>query len=199
MTEQVYAIPRESVLDNIGKILELKDAECGTFFDRDLAEKDERILQLIPYCLVTDGERILSYYRTKHCGEERLRGNLSLGFGGHINPVDQKEGQSLVYSCSVRELEEEINLTNIKSLTPVTWIYDPSNEVGRVHLGVAIICLISPEEYDRCTNKCDSVDIVSTTPSEVIENLDKYEGWSKIFIASHGMNFISPGWKRNDF
>lgn len=193
--EQVYVIDKNKIIDNIGNILNLKDKEIGYFYDRDKAEIDETKLQLIPYCLVTDGERILSYYRTKHTGEERLRGNLSLGFGGHINPIDAEGNGSLILNCAKRELEEELGLTETIMITPITWIYDNSNAVGRVHFGIAMVCLVTPEALSSCYNNCKSIDLVEKPAEEIISNIDKYEGWSKIFLCSHGLNFITPGWK----
>ena len=45
--------------------------------------------------------------RLKKGGEQRLHGLLSLGVGGHINPVDEAEGSALTAGLR-REVDEEV-------------------------------------------------------------------------------------------
>ena len=62
--------------------------EEGFFVEREYAERTPTLKQIIPYTLVTRGEEILLLQRTKGGGEARLHNKLSIGVGGHVNPVD---------------------------------------------------------------------------------------------------------------
>lgn len=114
--------------------------EESSFVDRAAAEQDPSFKQLIPYCVLVNDGRVFAYRRTAKGGEGRLHGNWSVGVGGHINPVDGPDGQSAYDLAVRRELSEEAGLVlgdELGESAPVVgFIYDPSNEVGRVHLGV---------------------------------------------------------------
>jgi len=54
------------------------------FIDREIAEKDDNFLQIIPYVLIfNDANEIFTY--TRNGTEIRLKGLRSAGIGGHIN------------------------------------------------------------------------------------------------------------------
>ena len=137
---------------SIGDIWEPKDIMLGS---REWLETDENFHQLIPYCVVTAGTKVLAYARTPKGGENRLQGKVSVGFGGHINANDvatRGGGISLgktIMTAVYRELEEELWLpvdvdfpfeSEVKGL-----IYDGSNPVGRVHLGILIECRLDED------------------------------------------------------
>jgi predicted NUDIX family phosphoesterase len=125
------------------------------FVDREAAETDESVKQVIPYCVLTRpfaGEPMyFAYRRTKKGGERRLHEKWSVGIGGHISPADGdgKSGDVVYVNGLLRELREEVGLDARRAgpawgsdptwdavVGPVAAIYDPSNEVGRVHLGL---------------------------------------------------------------
>ena len=58
------------------------------FIPRGEAENDPSFKQIIPYVIMSCEGKYLNYVRGKRAGEKRLVGNLSIGIGGHINPVD---------------------------------------------------------------------------------------------------------------
>src|SRR5262245_66513838 len=62
--------------------------EAGFFVERERAERTPAWKQLIPYCVVAADERVLLMRRRAKGGEARLYGKLSIGVGGHINPID---------------------------------------------------------------------------------------------------------------
>ena len=80
--------------------------------ERDYAERRPELKQVIPYGIVTCEERVLLVRRTKGGGEARLHDKLSIGIGGHINPVDAGSGtgreavlSDLFTSATRREIE----------------------------------------------------------------------------------------------
>src|SRR2546425_2413370 len=59
------------------------------FLPRAQAEKDPSHKQIIPYALLTHGDKVLHYVRGKRAGEQRLVAKGSIGIGGHMNENDE--------------------------------------------------------------------------------------------------------------
>jgi predicted NUDIX family phosphoesterase len=140
-----------------------------TFEERnEELENNTSKLQLIPYCLVrtVDKGKILYYIRSSETQEKRLNNKLSIGIGGHVSKddIDKKEIDNVIYEGIRREIKEEIGqhaidnskfLYNVKELDNYSMIvkhcrgliYDPSNTVGKVHLGLLFNVFVDTE-YD---------------------------------------------------
>ena len=151
--EQILVIKR-SLLDSLGEfqgistdtdhyLPSLLHPDNNFFMDRGSAEEDPTHKQLIPYCIFrvkdSSGTRYLHYTRGKSGGESRLHAQVSIGIGGHINPVDKREdrlGMDTYMAGVNREINEELNITGSYTNRIVALLNDDSNEVGKVHLGV---------------------------------------------------------------
>jgi predicted NUDIX family phosphoesterase len=122
--EQVLVV-RRSLLDEIGNFVGIRtagledavgrllDPSNHFFIDRAAAEEDPTHKQIIPYCVFRCGDRILHYTRGKAGGESRLHAKISVGVGGHVNPVDMGEGRTgadAYHAAVTREIEEELSL-----------------------------------------------------------------------------------------
>lgn len=213
-TEQVLVIPKKELL---------KDSEIPTlenlitvinnsaiFYDREKAEKDENYLQIIPYVVVRwlkvneyneiDNEDyfandfIFTYKRLPKGTESRLSGKMSIGVGGHINPIDvsNKPNFGTVEMSAIRELSEEISIEDHKfenealSLAPMGPIYDPSNEVGRVHIGICFhyespSSKVSAKETTKISGSLISLKDLATQFEKAKDN---FETWSSIALES---------------
>lgn len=108
--------------------------ERGFFIERRRAEEDSGFKQIIPYCVVRNGEDVLLLKRLAAQGEKRLHNKMSIGVGGHINPIDG-EGDLLDLGCE-RELAEEIAIGGPHKKRVVGFINDDATRVGSVHFGV---------------------------------------------------------------
>lgn len=150
--EQVLVVPR-TLLEEIGSfhgiraaglddaIRRLLDPSAHFFMDREAAENDPTHKQLIPYCVFRCGGSILHYTRGKTGGEDRLHAKLSVGVGGHINPVDTgggKTGPDAYHAAVAREINEELAIDSTPPDTRriIALLNDDSNPVGQVHLGL---------------------------------------------------------------
>ncbi|MBN1443179.1 MAG: NUDIX domain-containing protein [Planctomycetes bacterium] len=113
-------------------------AHRGRFAARRSAEEDPGLKQIIPYGLVTSGDRVFLLRRTRGGAEARLHDLLSLGVGGHVNPQDGAPGRGgeILERAFLRELEEELVVDSSYRLRVAGVLNDESNAVGQVHFGV---------------------------------------------------------------
>ncbi len=115
------------------------------FAERDYMENNSHYKQIIPYLMLQRGlgdeQRILCYQRrTKHT-EQRLGGMWSVGFGGHIEPLDRStnavESHGMIIATALREMEEETGLNpGPDALSLIGYINSDSEDVSSVHFGV---------------------------------------------------------------
>lgn len=199
--EQVLVVPRV-LLDEIGAfeglqttglevaIPRLLDPANHFFMDRAAAEDDPSHKQLIPYCIFRCGDRVLHYTRGKAGGESRLHAKLSVGVGGHINPVDTgggRTGPEAYHAAVARELDEELTLAAPASQRIIALLNDESNPVGQVHLG--IVHLIDVESM-AVTSREDALAELAFAPLAELNGplFDRLETWSQ-----HCIRYLAAG------
>ncbi|MCP3917012.1 MAG: hypothetical protein GY711_15805 [bacterium] len=171
-------------------------AEDGFFVERDYAERTPSLKQLIPYTVVMRPSRnaegdfdTFCLRRTRQGGERRLHDKLSIGVGGHINPVDLNgEGseakRNLLRAATNREVcEEELSIGGDFELRTIGLLNDDSNSVGAVHVGVVqVLTTDSPVEV-RETNQL----IGQFTPTHELraqrEGGANFETWSSLLLG----------------
>jgi predicted NUDIX family phosphoesterase len=118
------------------------------FAERDYMETNSHYKQVIPYLILQRGQaderRVLAYQRRVQHSEARLGGLWSVGFGGHIEPMDRSEASvatlGLVQAAANRELVEETGL-EIKNdmMQRVGFINSDHEDVSSVHFGVVFL------------------------------------------------------------
>lgn len=188
MSESILVVRREYlapyltedfglITEGVEEIVRVIEAH-HEFRPRPEMETDPAYKQIIPYVLVTRGAEAFVMQRLKKGGEQRLHGLLSLGVGGHINPVDEAEGSALMAGLR-REVDEEVALERAASLTPLGVINNDRDEVGRVHLGFLFRLEAEGAVTVRETEKLSG----SFMPIAALPALrDKMEGWSQIAL-----------------
>lgn len=152
--EFVYVVPREVLfpqgaprgfvpfgpeLDRL-ELLERIEA-AGFFVERARAEQEPRWKQVIPYALVTRGQQLWLLERTTRGGDPRLFGKLSIGVGGHLEPIDAQGplGRAGIPAAgAARELREELDFEPAGEPLELGLINDDSNPVGAVHAGLVL-------------------------------------------------------------
>ncbi len=157
--------------------------------DRAVCETDENFLQLLPYIILEHRGSIFCYSRGAGSAEARLRGNLSIGVGGHVDEAPGANGlMPLLFAEAAREIQEETGLANIDHLRLTFFgglICDPTNAVGRVHMGILVHLLLSDEEVksmlmeDNIIENGQFMTIKELRAPKVYQRL---ENWSKIFV-----------------
>lgn len=159
-------------------------SEKTSFFNRDEIEQDESYLQIIPYVILKHKNRVFAYQRTKKSGEKRLHGNWSIGVGGHINNRDQVGDEfgscGAFWNCVDRELKEEVGAVPDK-FDLAALIFDPSNAVGRVHLGVVYVAEVN-HTIRPIENSMGAHGFFSWEELTKSNNVS-YENWTNILLT----------------
>ena len=193
--EHILVIP-ESVIQKIGSIegfesdvdrflIPILGSDQLSFEPRGAMETDPSFKQLIPYVLLdwTDSDgvtRLFTYTRGGGGGESRLHAKRSVGIGGHISREDSAEGADPYTTGMQRELAEEVCLTAGYSETREGLIYDPSNDVGKVHLGVVHRFVLEGPEVS--SNEADLAEGGFVTIEDLRAERDRLETWSQLAI-----------------
>ena len=193
--EQVLVV-RRALLDEIGAfegirtealeaaVARLLNPANHFFMDRAAAEEDPSHKQLIPYCVFRHGERILHYTRGKSGGESRLHSLISVGVGGHINPVDTgggRTGAEAYHAAVTREIDEELAIAGRHEQRIIALLNDDSNPVGRVHLGIVHLVEL---ETDEVFSREDALAELGFLPLAELDGprFEDLETWSQFCI-----------------
>jgi predicted NUDIX family phosphoesterase len=169
-------------LDDAGRASYLQRIhEHGYFVERRHAEEDKSLKQIIPYALFERGGEVFLMRRLGSGGEARLHGKLSVGVGGHINPVDGAE--DALEAGLQREIDEEVDVAGPWDATPVGILNDDSTAVGAVHFG--LVYRVSTKA-DVTIREQDALEGGFTAKNEVLQLLsderDRFETWSALLL-----------------
>lgn len=190
--EQVLVVPRE-VFESVGVFhgVRMNPEEylhaflqpgVARYMDREIAEQSPEFKQIIAYAIFRHAGRILAYARTSKGGETRLHNKMSLGIGGHINPVDGLTDSISTYLAGMeREIREEISFSGSATQRLYAVINDDTNEVGSVHLGVVHLFELDNEEV--APNEKALAELGFHTLEELAGPLyERLETWSAICV-----------------
>lgn len=188
--EQVLVVPA-ALIEQIGRIdgftsdvsrylPSILDSANQSFIARRYCETDPSFKQLIPYVILEckDGEpSIFRYSRGQGQTEKRLHAKQSIGIGGHI-AIEDCSGDDLYRTGMLRELNEEMILPPEFDDQIVGLIYDDSNAVGQVHLG--IVHRIVMDSQDVRPREDDLIEAGFVSLAQVSEEFDRLETWSQL-------------------
>lgn len=194
MTESVLVFPRalldrlgafQGLSDDIGRYLPaLLDPAVCFFMPRESAEADPTHKQVIPYVVLRHRNRVFHYVRGARSGEARLRGQSSIGIGGHVNPADRGLfSQESFYDEAVRrELAEEVRVDAARRERVAALINDDSTPVGSVHFGIVHVFdldapVVTPRESKITQPGFSTVD-------RLLGRRDDFEGWSVLCLEA---------------
>lgn len=187
--------------------VDLEDLTSHLFFaERDYMEINSHYKQIIPYLMLQRGTgdqtRVLCYQRrTKHT-EKRLGGLWSVGFGGHIEPLDRDQDtvatNGLVLATAMREMEEETGLNpGAGALSLIGFINSDSEDVSSVHFGVVfkvdldglsesdaqIMELVSAQAEPHQARWIPVNELKGVTGTGMGPDGGSFEDWSRIAVA----------------
>jgi predicted NUDIX family phosphoesterase len=189
VNERVYVVPRRDLFPEgaphgffragpefFGRIY-----ARGFFADRDRVEEDPSLKQVIPYALVARDGRVLLCRRTDRGGERRLHGMLSVGVGGHVNPVDAGD---VVHDALRRELYEELVLPPRYEARVVGLVNNDATPVGSVHVGV--VAVVDPGPFEVKVREEDTMSGEFVSRADLLalhaRARESFEGWSALLL-----------------
>lgn len=189
--EQVWGIPRSVMEQQLGVFqgflptdgdLHLNCSRlepAGSFRPRNEVEQDPDWKQVIPYIALHNEGQILTLRRLSTQGESRLHHRRSIGVGGHVNPEPAADDPLLIRGMK-RELSEEIDLERAAlGFHMIGWINDDESEVGRVHLGLAVVAQLDHRPAIRETDRMEGC----WQALELLQPEDPtWESWSRYLI-----------------
>ena len=163
--------------------------EHGFFVERRHAERDPMLKQVIPYALFEREGGIFLMRRLPKGGEVRLHGKLSVGVGGHVNPVDGPNGgaEDALNAGLRREVEEEVHVDGTWEAEAVGILNDDATPVGAVHFG--LVYRVRPPGPVR-VRESDALEGSFTPREEVLrllrEGRPRFETWSALLLDGLG-------------
>jgi predicted NUDIX family phosphoesterase len=122
--------------DNMQRYLNIVAAK-KEFLPRDVAEKDPRYKQIIPYLLFMHNNELFVMQRRSDASETRLQNKYTIGIGGHIRQEDIKSND--IFDWANREFHEEVIYDEAMTIEPVGILNDDTNDVGKVHIGFVFL------------------------------------------------------------
>lgn len=195
--EQVLVVP-ESLIHQLGDLrgfchdvdrflIPILASDQLSFRPRGEMESDPSFKQLIPYVILQhldeSGEiSVFTYTRGRGQGERRLHAKRSIGIGGHISEQDAAGGTDPYMTGMWRELEEEVRIEATYVHQRIGLIYDPTTEVGRVHLGVVHRFELSLPSVHA--NEDDISEPAFVPVNELKAQRDSLETWSQLCLDS---------------
>lgn len=155
--------------------------ENAFFIRRYNAEYNKKFKQPIAYIVLRHGDKYFITRRLEDSGEPRLVGQIAMGLGGHINPIDAGiEPGNIISNSIIRELHEEVKIHPNAEINSkiIGFINDNSNNVSQDHLGIVCLMDISKPvveiiEKDNLVGK-----FVDTAYLE--EHYNELESWGQI-------------------
>lgn len=176
-----YISGRNGLIKDNNKTLLRLINENHVYIPRDEAENDPSYKQVIPYVILTQGDKVFCTRRLKKGGEARLHGLISIGIGGHINPSDEDQPGNVLMCGLERELSEEVSIEERSELIPCGFINDDSNGVGSVHIGMCFKMSVSGSIEVKETEKLEGL---WATVEELKAQWDGLETWTQIALEA---------------
>ena len=196
MPEQVLCLPATHLPEPSPEVLPLSDALYhtiateGEFRARDEVETDETFRQIIPYAVLQREDRVFLVERLQAGSEARLHNRLSIGLGGHINPLDTSKyapkhanARDPLEGALARELREEVTIRAFFA-EAVGLIHRSETAVERVHTGILYRVKTPGEVQVRETHKLAGGFVTWEEVEAVSERLERWSQAALEFLRN---------------
>lgn len=159
------------------------------YMKRAIAEENFNYKQPIPYAVVVDENNYIFVYKrwgtNSNAGESRLHNKVSIWVWWHIEKEEENSSDP-IYDTLLREIQEELNIKkeNIKDIITVGYINDDTNNVWKVHFGIAYIVKIDNSNIDLLDGEIENWEFESIEKVQHMIDSPEYdmEAWSKIIF-----------------
>ena len=203
--EQVFVLPYTETAEipdgytPIKSIIKELDMSKGSFVLRCDAEGNPALQQIIPCAVIRDMDGNV-FVSKRIDGDDRLKGKLSVTFGGHINPCDAvkchiSSKDDIAITGLRRELGEETTLYDDKKFKKQDILPEMAsiNEKGYVrqldsttpeHIGIIYeVCISKKVKRILKIRETDTLEGIWMTTADLIREIERFEGWSQLIIA----------------
>lgn len=165
----------------------------GFFVEREYAERTPSLKQVIPYTIVTRDHEVYLLQRTRGGGESRLHDKLSIGVGGHVNPVDlpgaeagERARRDPLPGATRREISEELCLEGTEEVRSFGILNDDTNPVGAVHVGLVQVLAVRGSVAVRETDQLSGRFATAPELESMLADGANFETWSSLLIPHLG-------------
>lgn len=175
-------------------------------------EKNSQFRQILPYTVFRKGNKLVTYRRAKGLGEERLLGNFSVGFGGHIEiddvmpkgiPVEGTNGFEAVpgsidlfltiQQSKCREIREELSSQSdemsdetishlLFDSVPQFILIDNDKDVGIYHFALVTVFDIDESVTFKSNEENEGIEMIGDMDMQEILDTGKAEPWTKLVL-----------------
>lgn len=148
----------------------------------DKLEHDVSLQQIIPYVVIINNKakKVFAYKRApdERYTEVRLRNKFSIGIGGHVERQDDKNP---IQSGMMRELMEEVKISEYPTPKIIGYINDDKGDVESVHFGILALAETENEVQQGDDEMVESgFYSIEEFESLIADSSNNLEGWSKI-------------------
>ncbi len=203
----VMVVPRSQLFPRLSpqglldmSAIDLEQVEQAAFFaEREYMEHCSHFKQVIPYLVLTLGDEVLCYQRQVKHSESRLGGLWTVGFGGHIEPIDRTAPEArevgLFLACALRELHEETGLeVPPGQFTMRGFINSDATDVSSVHVGIlySVNVALLGLSREEITERVDAQAEPHRSAWRNIDSLEEapeggaWEEWASLAISGFG-------------
>lgn len=148
--------------------------ENKRFERRGNVEEDPSFKQIIPYVVFKVGDQLFLMQRRPDHTDERLASKYSIGISGHLREDDLVSENPIEWGK--REFWEEVEYDKEPTFSVIGCVYDESDAVGGVHMGIVILAQGSSPNIRI---KHEHIEGKLLPLQEVKKFRDLMENWSK--------------------
>ena len=199
-TQDVLVVPRDVVSDLKGFVpwraidpdtMDKISASCD-WSPRPSAEQSSDLVQLISCAVVRDNNGNYSISRRIGATRKDLHWKLTLLYGGHVERVEHGlELTDLLQANMLRELQEEISVSEVDEIGIVGTVNDLTNLASSRHIAIVFEVSISSEvsiqageEFSLQSKYCG--EFMDSAELALLER--RFDPWSRLLFH----NWINP-------
>ena len=165
---------------------------ASSFMGRKEAESSQEHVQIIPIAYFEHSGRFLLLRRKERNPEHRLHDKYAIWAGGHVRKEDFSGGDDPIPVCLVREIEEELFISQLPSPSLVGLVADSSNDRSRMHIGVVhsvklLDASVAEPMHEHEFKEADGAGFRArlVDPDELGMHYRLMERWSQLIVADH--------------
>jgi predicted NUDIX family phosphoesterase len=154
------------------------------YVEREAAEKDPSVVQLVSAAYVTNNNHFLVLRRSQHEKRAQLRGKLTLIVSGHVDHEDRGlsyGGKNEIENCLLREMSEELEYFDRPVIRPKFAFRMGDDQMGRRHLAI-VYAVSTNSDRVQTTGLPGTGDFESSVMwfsfTELQQKITEFDPWS---------------------